>query len=226
MSRVAIFLEVEKASVLIVGAGPVGARRARSMLDCGAIVRVVATRVGPEMAVLTGGRNLEILERQFCLTDVAGACLVLACTDDLAVQRACALAAAERGIPCVAADRDVGARASLGAILRRGALTVAVSTGGESPALSAYVRDLLARWIGSHYGEASLLLSEFRARARTELLPVAERRQLAGRALQQGLLGLLEAGDTAAARQLLEALHESGVGREEPEQRNDEPWKS
>jgi siroheme synthase-like protein len=207
MGRIALFLELEGARVLVVGGGTLAARRAAEMLERGADVHIVAPRLVPDIEQWESDGRVTVESRAFRPEDVSGSCLVLACADDLDVQRACARAAESVGVPCVAADLEAGARASLAAMLRRGALAVAVGTGGRAPALAGHVRDLLARSIGSHYGDAALLLSEYRRRARDEGVPSDRRRRWAHEALEGGLLDLLERGDMPAARRMMEELY-------------------
>lgn len=132
-----LLLDVTGRRVLVVGAGVVGARRIRGLVDAGADVVVVAPEVAELPAAVTVHR------RRFEPDDVDGAWLVHACTSDPDVNAAVAAAAAERSVFCVRADRAVGGTARVPAVARRGGVTVAVS-GGDDPGRAVALRDAIS----------------------------------------------------------------------------------
>lgn len=130
---------------LVVGGGPVAARKAEGLLACGALVLVVAPEVGEEVRALGEGYpdTLSWHDRPFGADDVQGRFLVIAATNDRVSNRAVASAAG--AVPVwvnVADDPDV-CTFILPAIKREGPVTVAVSTAGHSPALAGWIRDHL-----------------------------------------------------------------------------------
>lgn len=136
MTHYPIFLDLRDLPVLVVGAGRVALRKARGLLEAGARVTVVAPAWAPEFDALPVRR----LARRFRTTDLAGAALVFAATDDRATNRRVGAAAARRGIFANIADAAAECDFVVPARLQRGNVQVAVSTGGQNPRLSAALR--------------------------------------------------------------------------------------
>jgi uroporphyrin-III C-methyltransferase/precorrin-2 dehydrogenase/sirohydrochlorin ferrochelatase len=132
-----LLLDLRDRAVVVVGAGRVGTRRARGLVEAGARVRVVAPRAGTRV------EGAEYLLREFIAGDVAGAWLVMACTDDSRVNAAVGAAAEARQILCVRSDAAAEGTARVPASLHRDDLTVAVH-GGDDPRRAVALRDAIS----------------------------------------------------------------------------------
>ncbi len=162
-----VSLDLSDRPCLVVGAGAVAARKVRSLLECGARVTVVAPDVSEDMGALTP--RLRALEpRAYQPGDVAGFRLVITATGDPAVDGAVAAEADAAGVWVNSADDPAHCSFILPAVHREGAVTVAVSTGGLSPALAAWLRNQLAASCGSDLDALARLLHEARQRLRAE----------------------------------------------------------
>lgn len=139
MTGLPLLLDVRGRRVVVVGGGTVALRRARMLLEAGAVIEVVAPQVSGSLAQLP----VRCSRRGFAGTDLDGAWLAFACTDDPAVNEAVAAAAAGRGVFCVRADAAAGGTARVPAVARSGSLTVAVS-GGDDPRRASTLRDAIA----------------------------------------------------------------------------------
>jgi siroheme synthase-like protein len=128
MAGLPVTLNLDDVPCLVVGAGAVGARKADSLRAAGARVTVVA----PEH------------NRAFRRGDSAGHRLVVAATGDTSVNDAVEADAHAHGAWCNRADRPDGGDLAFAAVLRHGAITIGVSTGGNDPADAVAVRDRLA----------------------------------------------------------------------------------
>jgi uroporphyrin-III C-methyltransferase/precorrin-2 dehydrogenase/sirohydrochlorin ferrochelatase len=135
-----LLLDVAGRRVVVVGGGKVAARRVRSLLEAGAQVHVVAAETPAEFPE----DEVAVERRPFRASDLDGAWLALACTDDPAVNAAVAAQARARRIFCVRADEASGGTARMSAVTRRGDVTVAVN-GGDDPRRAATLRDAIAR---------------------------------------------------------------------------------
>ena len=130
--------------VLVVGGGPVAARKVEGLVAAGAVVTVVAPDIDASIEARPG---VQVERRAYVASDLSGQWLVVAATDDPAVQRKVALDAEEAGIWVNAADDPANCTFTLPAVERRGSVIVAVSTQGESPALASHLRDRIAEWL-------------------------------------------------------------------------------
>lgn len=131
-----IFLDLRDRPVLVVGAGKVALRRTRVLVEAGARVTVVAPRAEP------GFQELPVrwLERAFEPADLEGMFLVITATDQRRVNQGVAEAAKALHILVNVADAPDECDFLVPARLTRGAVQVAISTGGRDPALAARIR--------------------------------------------------------------------------------------
>ena len=138
-----LFLDLSGKDVLVVGAGVVATRKVADLVAVRATVRVVAPRATDELKAASGAGSITLEERGFEERDVDGAWLVFASTDDGTVQTRVAAACEKARVFCVAVDDPPNASAYGGAIVRRGPVTIAISTSGEAPALARLLREVL-----------------------------------------------------------------------------------
>jgi siroheme synthase-like protein len=166
-----LFLQLEGRPVLVVGGGPVATEKGLALVEAGARVRVVAPVVGDALAAAAS----EVQRRAFTETDADDVWLVLSAAPP-EVNRAVRAAADARRIFCLAVD-DVESCTAIGAArLRRGALTIAISSGGAAPALVALVRRALDALLPEDLGAWEAVAMRTRAEWKRENLPFAERR--------------------------------------------------
>lgn len=165
-----LFLDVTAKRVLVVGGGAVAARKVADLIAARAAVRVIAPEIVTE---ITDTKAVAVQLREFEERDVDGAWLVFAATDDAAVQQRVASACEAARVFCVAVDDPPNASAYGGAILRRGPVTVAISTSGEAPALARLLREVLEQALPEEgFVDAARALRE---KWRTEKTPMASR---------------------------------------------------
>ncbi len=131
-----LFLDLQGKQVLVAGAGKVALRKTRGLVEAGARVTVVAPRAEPEFDSLP----VRLLRRRFRATDLNGATLAFAATDDRRVNHRVAAESKRRGIPVNVADAQEECDFLVPARIRSGGLQVAISTGGRSPRLAVELR--------------------------------------------------------------------------------------
>jgi uroporphyrin-III C-methyltransferase/precorrin-2 dehydrogenase/sirohydrochlorin ferrochelatase len=133
-----VFLKLAGRRVLLVGGGRVACGKLRSLVDAGATVFVVAPEICQEIVA----SGVALARRAFTSSDLDGVWFVVAAAPR-DVNRAVAAAAEARGIFVNAVDDVESASAYAGAVLRRGGVTIALSTDGEAPALAGLLREAL-----------------------------------------------------------------------------------
>ena len=197
--RYPVSLDLLGAACLVVGGGPVAARKVRGLLDAGAAVTVVAPGVGPEVGALmaagvspadsqdgeTRMGSLSVETRPYRAGEAADYRLVVAATGVPAVDAGVVADAHDGGVLVNLAWGRAPGAVELPAVHRAGPVTLTVSTGGASPALARWLRDRAAAALGPEIGTLAALVGE----ARTSL-------QAAGRAA--GSVTWSEAIDQAA----------------------------
>lgn len=138
-------------------------RKVRAILAAAGRVRVVSPTVTAGLSTLAHRHAIAWSCKTYSRTDLEGAFLVFAATDNAEVQRLVHRHAQEAGLLVNVADAPELCDFQVPAILRRGDLTVTVATNGKSPAVAAMVRRRLDRIVGEEYGwltELAALLRE------------------------------------------------------------------
>ena len=184
MSLYPLFLKLAGRPVLVVGGGPVALGKVRALLEAGAVITVVAPQVEPELEALEKKGNISIAPRSFEQSDVEGRWLVVAAAPS-AVNRSVAAAAESLRLFVLAVD-DTSAASAYGAgTLRRGGVTVAVSTDGRAPALAGLLREGLEAVLPDDLESWTAEAERQRAAWRASGVPMAERRPLLLEALNR-----------------------------------------
>ncbi len=165
-----IFLDLQERPVLVVGGGPLAAQKVRGLRAAGAAVTVAAARLDAELAALRGAGEIAHLERDYREGDMAGFALVMAAAGGAAANARLAAEARARGILLNAADDPANCDFILPAVLREGLLTLAVSTGGGSPAIARRVREELGDYLAAESAALAELVAEVRADLRQRRL--------------------------------------------------------
>ncbi|ABK46102.1 precorrin-2 dehydrogenase [Magnetococcus marinus MC-1] len=149
--------------VLVIGGGQVAQRKLRGLMPSGACITVVAPHLSDEIAQLVTTGQLEHWAEPFTPTQLEPHwSLIFAATGDGALNRQIALLCAEKGYFCNSADGPEVSGFIVPAVVRRGDVTVAVSTGGLSPSLSRLLKERIEAWLEPGWGELAQLFGAMR----------------------------------------------------------------
>ena len=140
MSLLPIFLKLAGRPALLVGAGNVALEKIGSLLKTGVNLRVIAPEAHPKIRQLADEGQLKWVQREFAAADLDGHFLVIAATNDPAVNAAVYQAALARNILCNSVDDIPNCDFFFASVVRRGDLQIAISTAGESPAVAQRLR--------------------------------------------------------------------------------------
>ncbi|MEA2641206.1 MAG: uroporphyrin-III C-methyltransferase / precorrin-2 dehydrogenase / sirohydrochlorin ferrochelatase [Chloroflexota bacterium] len=196
-----VALDIRGKRCLVVGAGTVAATKLGAILASGAEITIVAPHVAPEVASLAATHGCVVHRRRFGPQDLDGAFLVMTATDDPAVNALVASEAHARGVLVNSADDPANCDFIMPAIVRRGDVQIAATTGGTSPALARHLRERLEAFIPPSYGQLAEILASVRADVRrVGFRPTGEAWQAA---INDDVRGLVEAGDADGARNLV-----------------------
>lgn len=175
-----LFLKLEGRRVLVVGGGNVAAAKLPGLLASGAKVTIVAPRVLPEIE----RPDVRLLKRRFAPGDLDGVWLVVAAAPP-GVNARVARAAGRRRIFVNAADDPERASAFAGGVLRKGGVTLAVSTSGRAPALAGLLREALDAVLPEDVETWASRAVELRRIWKVGKVPIAARRPLLLEALNR-----------------------------------------
>jgi siroheme synthase-like protein len=161
-----VALDLQGRDCLVVGGGPVAEGKVKGLLEAGARVTIVSPLVTERLREWIGQGRCRHAAREYRPRDVAGQTVVLVATGDARVTARVHRDARRAGALVNAADDPGRCDFYLPAVLRRGRLVVAVSTGGASPTVARAVRDELERLVPESYGALLEVVASVRARVR------------------------------------------------------------
>jgi precorrin-2 dehydrogenase len=197
MKTYPIFAVIEDKPCLVVGGGAVGERKVQDLVAAGAKVTLVSRTLTPALAALASRGEIVYLAEDFSDTQVEGMALVMAATDDPEVNARVFAAAQARAIWVNVADDPEHCAFIVPAQVKRGDLTLAISTGGASPALARQVREELQQQFGPEYGPYLDLLKRVRTRLLTERRAHPDNAEIFHRLVRSSLKDAVALGDRA-----------------------------
>ncbi len=207
-----ISLDIEDREVVIIGGGNVSARKAETLMSYGAKVKVVAPVFAEEIEAWAREGRLLVRRKPYDAGDLEGASIVIASTDNQGVNEQIAADCRARRIPVNVVDMTPLCDFIVPAVIEKGSIQIAVSTGGRSPALARALRDELDRLIGPEYAEANDMLGTLRESAKRALPADIDRKRFFDGILAAGVLEMLRSGRKREAYETIaRACEEAGV---------------
>ncbi len=199
--------------VVVVGGGAVAERKVAGLHAAGAAVTIISPTLTPELERLAEEAAVQAVRRAYRPGDLAGAFLVIAATNDRAANHAVWEEAERHGCLINVVDDPEHSNFIVPAVVRRGEITLAISTGGASPALARRLRERLEAAIGPEYGVLANLLAELRPELFRRFPPGAARLAAALDLIDSDVLEIIrrEGADAARAR-LLDLLAQQTAG--------------
>jgi siroheme synthase-like protein len=158
-----IFFNLRGKKGVVVGGGKVAFRKVRRLLGYGADLTVVSPKPCPEIVKLSKDGLIRLIRRDYEARDLKDAMIAIVCTDVKEVNRKVAVEAKKGGVLVNVADDLEPSDFIIPSILRRGNLTIAVSTSGVSPALARKIRVKLEKSFGEEYGSLLSIIGEVRS---------------------------------------------------------------
>jgi precorrin-2 dehydrogenase / sirohydrochlorin ferrochelatase len=198
---------MERKKAVVVGGGKVAARKVEGLLAAGACVTVISPQAVPEITTLASSGALEWVARAYLTGDLQGSFLVIAATDDLEINQAVSQEASDLGCLINVVDNPPLSSFIVPALVRRGELILAVSTGGASPALARMLRTQLEDLFGPEYAVLIELLEQTRPSFIAQFPDPEARLVAVQNLLTEGLLDVIKRdGREAAMRRINDLL--------------------
>ena len=202
-----IMIDLEDKCCTIIGGGKVAERKAISLLEYKAKVRIVGPRLTSILAKLAEDKQILWVSRPYQWGDLDNSCLVYVATNDSDVNHLCYQEARQRGIPINIVDSPHLCDFIVPASIQRGDLSVMVSTNGKSPMLSRRIREELEKRYGQEYEEFVDLLGELRERVLNEIEDIEKRRQIFEAVVYSDILQQHSEGESKSLREKIEEIY-------------------
>lgn len=210
MAHYPLLLDLSAKNALVVGAGAVGRRKIASLRKAAprrvTVIDPAIDAAAEKALADIAGTSLECRARAFTPDDLNDQDIVFAATGDLALNTRIAVLCAGRGILCNCAAPPEAGSCIIPAHFESGGVTIAVSTGGQSPALARRLREELEALVGSRYTPLLLVMGRLRPLLLALGLPSRENSAVLNALVDSPLARHLEEKNLAAAEDVLRAL--------------------
>lgn len=204
-----VFLDISGKPCAVVGGGEVACRKVQRLLQCGALVTVIADALLPELEALKAQGKITHIDGQYAAEYIASAFIAIGATDNRHVNEQIFRDARAGHILVNIVDEPERCDFILPSIVERGDLAVAISTGGKSPALAKHLRRELEATFGTEYETYLNIMGQIREVVLANDRSSVENKKIFEALVQSDLLNVIRRKDWDAVRHLIrEILHE------------------
>lgn len=203
-------LDIKDRHCLVVGGGSVASRKAKTLMECGAVVTVVSPEISAALKNMEQNSNITLVQRPYETSDLDGKFLVIGATNDEALNRRINADAEKRHMLCNIADVPDICNFILPSIIRRGDLCVAISTSGKSPAFAKKLRKDLEKTFGDEYALFLTLMGEIRKKLLAEAHAPEAHKPLFEKLIHNNLLEMIKNNETDQINRILQDVLGSG----------------
>ncbi len=206
MAYYPVLIQLGGMKVLVVGGGKVSERKVEGLLEAGACVSLVAMECTAHLSYLTDTGKIKMIGMTFEESHLDGISLVIAATNDPALNHRVSSCAKAKSILVNAVDQPRDCTFIVPSIVRRGDLLLAVSTSGKSPALAKRLREVLQGQFGEEYSIFLSFMGALRERVLGLNYTQEHNSSIFQSIVDSELLNAFAVGDMARASQVLEEI--------------------
>jgi len=206
MQALPIFFNIAHRRCVVIGGGDVALRKVNLLLKAHGDVTIYAPELHADLQVLLNEKKIHYFAEPFDATQLAGACLVIAATNDYEVNKSVSAAAKAMNIPVNVVDSPELCTFTMGSIIDRSPVVIAVSSEGNAPVLARYIRTKIETMLPATYGRIAAIAGEFRDAVKAKFATTESRRIFWEGVLQGPVVERVLAGQEQSARELLATL--------------------
>ena len=206
MQALPIFFNIAQRLCIVIGGGDVATRKVLMLRKAQGRVVVISPELCAELQGMLDAGEIEYVPAEFAAEQLTAACLVIAATDDEAVNEAVSVAAKRMNIPVNVVDAPALCSFTMGSIIDRSPVVIAVSSEGNAPVLARHIRSKIETMLPAAYGRIAAIAGEFREQVKAKFATTQLRRQFWEKVLNGPLVERVLSGQEQAARDLLGEL--------------------
>lgn len=206
MQALPIFFNISNRLCVVIGGGDVATRKVSMLLKANAAITLISPEICHELQNMAEQSRISYVQASYAAHYMEGACMVIAATDDEVVNEAVSRDAKALGIPVNVVDAPELCTFTMGSIIDRSPIVIAVSSEGNAPVLARYIRAKIETLLPAGYGRIAAIAGEFRDKVKEKFATTQARRRFWEDAFQGPVVERVLAGQEEAARSLLQAL--------------------
>jgi uroporphyrin-III C-methyltransferase / precorrin-2 dehydrogenase / sirohydrochlorin ferrochelatase len=218
MQALPIFLNIKNRHCVVIGGGDVAMRKVSMLLKAQAAVAIYSLEICHELQDLANAQKINFIKANFAPNQLQDACLVIAATDDEVVNIAVSVAAKAQNIPVNVVDAPDLCTFTMGSIIDRSPVVIAISSEGNAPVLARYIRAKIETMLPAAYGRIADIAGEFREAVKAKFSTTQARRIFWEGVLQGSFVERVLSGQEQAAReQLSHLIHDADANKNQGE---------
>lgn len=206
MQALPIFFNIKQRHCVVIGGGDVATRKVTMLLKAQGDITIISPELCAELTELVSANKVKHIQADFSSEQLHGACMVIAATDDESVNEAVSASAKVQAIPVNVVDAPHLCTFTMGSIIDRSPIVIAVSSEGNAPVLARYIRTKIETMLPASYGRIAAIAGEFREQVKAKFATTQLRRRFWEDVLQGPLVERVVSGQEQAARELLSDL--------------------
>jgi uroporphyrin-III C-methyltransferase / precorrin-2 dehydrogenase / sirohydrochlorin ferrochelatase len=206
MQALPIFFNIQNRHCIVIGGGDVAMRKVSMLLKASAAITLYSPEICHELQDLVDAQKIKFVQTNFAPNQLQGACMVIAATDDEAVNEAVSIAAKAQNIPVNVVDAPALCTFTMGSIIDRSPVVIAISSEGNAPVLARYIRAKIETMLPATYGRIADIAGEFREQVKAKFATTQARRIFWEGVLQGSFVERVLSGQEQAAREQLSDL--------------------
>jgi len=206
MLALPIFFNIKNRRCVVIGGGEVATRKVNMLLKASAAITLYSPEICHELADMVTTGDIQYVHAKFELSQIADACMVIAATNDEAVNVAVSVACKAQNIPVNVVDAPDLCTFTMGSIIDRSPVVIAISSEGNAPVLARYIRTKIETMLPATYGRIASIAGEFRDAVKAKFPTTQARRRFWEGVLQGPMVERVLSGQEQAARELLGSL--------------------
>lgn len=203
MQALPIFIDLTQRNSVVIGGGDVATRKVTMLLKAQAKVVLISPELCHELQAMVNEQKIVYKKMSFSPEQLDNAVIVIAATDDEAVNEAISLEAKKRNIPVNVVDAPAFCTFTMASIVDRSPIVIAISSEGNAPVLARYIRTKIETMLPASYGRIATVAGDFRDAVKAKFATTQARRIFWEGVLQGPVVERILAGQEAAARELL-----------------------
>ncbi len=218
MQALPIFFNIKNRHCVVIGGGDVATRKVTMLLKASAAITLYSPDICHELLAMAEAGSIKHVASHFEPSQLAGACMVIAATDDETVNIAVSVAAKAQNIPVNVVDAPDLCTFTMGSIIDRSPVVIAISSEGNAPVLARYIRAKIETMLPATYGRIADIAGEFRDKVKEKFATTQARRIFWEGVLQGSFVERVLSGQEQAAReQLADLIHDADATKNQGE---------
>lgn len=218
MQALPIFFNIKNRLCVVIGGGDVATRKVSMLLKASAAITLYSPEICHELQGMVDEGIIKYVKTHFSPNQINDACMVIAATDDENINIAVSEAAKARNIPVNVVDAPHLCTFTMGSIIDRTPVVIAISSEGNAPVLARYIRAKIETMLPATYGRIADIAGEFRELVKTKFATTQARRIFWEGVLQGSFVERVLSGQEQAAReQLANLIHVADASKNQGE---------